>query len=81
MNNIGDTVTGASETLGDLGTWGGSQWDLTEEQVNNLAAGTDYDGLGTNTPWNSKQKIYWMVNAQTSSTNPTKRYINYYITY
>lgn len=81
MNNIGDTVTGASETLGDLGTWGGSQWDLTEEQVNNLAAGTDYDGLGTNTPWNSKQKIYWMVNAQTSSTNPTKRYINYYIIY
>lgn len=81
MGGIGDAVTGISETLGDLGTWSGSQWDLTEEQVNNLAAGTDYDGLGTNTPWDSKQKIYWMVNARISSTNPTKRYINYYISY
>lgn len=81
MDYIGDAVTGISETLGDLGTWSGSQWDLTEEQVNNLAAGTDYDGLGTNTPWDSKQKIYWMKNAQISSTNSAKRYINYYITY
>jgi hypothetical protein len=81
MNGIGDAVTGTSQTLGDLGTWGGSQWDLTEEQVNNLAVGTDYTGAGSNTPWDSKQKIYWMMYAETSSTNPARRYILYYILY
>lgn len=80
---IGDTVSGTSEQLGDLGTYGGdpSGMDLTEEQVNNLVAGTDYDGLGTNTPWSGKNKIWWMKNACVSSSSTSKRYTNFYITY
>jgi hypothetical protein len=85
MSGCGEAVTGASETLGDIGTFPSgttyAQWNLTEEQVNNLVIGTDYDGLGTNTPWNSKQKIYWMKNAKISSTNLNKRYVTYTITY
>lgn len=88
IQNIGDTVTGSTETLGDLGTYtqfsGSSQyyyWNLTENEVNNLASGLDYNETGTNIPWNSKQKIYWMKNARISSTNLNKRYINYNIIY
>jgi hypothetical protein len=83
FSNIGEAVTGTSETLGDLGTYSGSStgWDLTEEQVNNLAIGTDYDGLGTNIPWDSKQKVYWVENARISSTNLNYRYVRYNITY
>ncbi|MFA5366453.1 MAG: hypothetical protein WC333_00820 [Dehalococcoidia bacterium] len=83
FSNIGEAVTGTSETLGDLGTYSGSStgWDLTEEEVNNLAVGTDYDGLGTNTPWDSKQKVYWIENAKISSTNLNYRYVRYNITY
>ena len=79
--NIGDTVNGTSEILGDLGTWSGSEWDLTEEQVNNLVDGTDYDGLGTNTSWNGKEKIYWIKNALVSSSSSSKRYLTFYIYY
>jgi hypothetical protein len=80
ISNIGDTVTG-TEQLGDLGTYGGNENDLTEEQVNNLVDGTDYDGLGTNTPWTQAEKIYWMKNATVSSTNPAKRYVIFQFTY
>ena len=78
---LGDSVTGTSETLGSLGTWGGSQWDLSEAEVNNLVDGLDYNGSGSNTPWDSKNKIYWMKNAQISSVNPSRRYIYFQITY
>jgi hypothetical protein len=83
FSNIGEAVTGTTETLGDLGTYSGSStgWDLTEDEVNNLAIGTDYDGLGTNTPWDSKQKVYWIENARISSTNLNYRYVRYSITY
>ncbi len=73
-SNISDIVTGTSETLGDLGTYTGHQWDLTETQVNNLALGLDYDGLGSNTCWDPKQKIYWVKNARVGSSSPTRRY-------
>jgi len=79
--NIGDTVSGSTEELGDLGTYTGSEWDLSETQVNNLSNGLDYDGNGNNIEWNPKQKIYWFKNAQISSTNTSKRYITYSITY
>jgi len=79
--NIGDSVSGTTETLGDLGTYTGSEWDLSEIQVNNLANGLDYDGNGSNTEWSSKEKIYWIKNAQISSSNTSKRYITYNITY
>jgi hypothetical protein len=78
---IGDTLTGTSEALGDVGTYTGNAWNLTEEQINNLNAGTDYNGSGTNILWTSKQKLYWMKNAQVSSTNSTKRYVTFNITY
>lgn len=58
FSSIGDSPTGTYQ-MGDLGTWSGSEWDLTEAQINNLAAGTDYDGAGTNTPWTSKEKVWW----------------------
>jgi hypothetical protein len=79
--NIGDSVTGATETSGSTGTWSGNIMDLSETQVNNLAAGLDYTGLGSNTPWDSKQKIWWMKYAQISSTNPSLRYIQIAISY
>jgi len=81
FQSIGDSASGATETLGDLGTYGGNQWNLTEAQVNNLVAGIDYTGSGTNVAWNSKEKMYWQKNAQISSTNTTKRYKLINITY
>jgi hypothetical protein len=67
--------------LGDVGTYVGNAWNLTEEQVNNLYAGTDYNGTGTNVLWTSKQKIYWMKKAKVSSTNNTLRYAVFYFYY
>lgn len=83
INDIGDSVTGMSVTLGDLGTYTGdpSGMDLTEEQVNNLVAGTDYDGNGSNTPWDSKNKIWWMKNACTSSSSTARRYSTFNLSY
>lgn len=79
--NIGDTVTGTTESIGDLGTYTGHQWDLTEEQVNNLHIGTDYDGQGTNILWTSKQKIYWIREALISSSSTSRRYALFRISY
>lgn len=81
IQDIGDVVTGTSETLGNLGTWAGNPWDLTEAFANNLADGKDWDGNGSNTPWDSKQKIYWLKNAAKTSTDPSRRYPFYTITY
>jgi hypothetical protein len=55
--------------------------DLTEAYANNLAAGIDWDGLGSNIPWDSKQKIWWMKFAQVSSVISTYRYIMQNIAY
>jgi len=81
FQSIADTATGVSETTGDTGSWSDSIWNLTEAYVNNLADGLDWNGSGSNTPWNSKQKMWWQKNAHISSTNTTKRYkmvnINY----
>jgi len=81
--SIGDYVTGTAEVLGDLGTYSGdaSGMDLTEEQVNNLVAGTDWNNSGTNTPWSERSKIYWMKNACISSSSTTKRYSTFNINY
>ena len=58
FSNIGDTPTGTYQQ-GDLGTYGGDPWDLSEVQINNLAVGSDYDGGGSNVPWTSKEKVWW----------------------
>lgn len=71
---IADAVTGTTETLGSLGTYTGHQWDLTETEVNNLAAGLDYDGLGSNQCWDPKQKMYWVKYACVGSSSTTRRY-------
>lgn len=82
IQGIGDSVTGTSEVLGDLGTWVGNPNDLTEAFANNLADGKDWDGNGSNTPWDSKQKIYWLLNAKINSAQfAPKRYPFYTITY
>ena len=82
-SSIGDYVTGATESLGDLGTYAGdpSGMDLTEAQVNNLVAGTDYTGGGSNTPWTERNKIWWMKNACVSSSSTTLRYSQFNIGY
>lgn len=80
MQNIGDTLSGTYQ-LGDLGTYTGHEYDLTESEINNLVNGLDYDGNGTNTPWSSLEKYYYHLNATVSSTTTSKRYkingINY----
>ena len=79
--NIGDTINGIAETSGNTGTYTGEFWDLTEAQVNDLADGNDWDGNGTNTPWTSKEKIFWFRNAQVSSTNSNLRYLQISFSY
>jgi len=81
--SLGDFVTGATESLGDLGTYAGdpSGMDLTEAQVNNLVAGIDYDGGGSNTPWTPRNKIWWMKNACVSSISTTRRYSQFGFNY
>jgi len=81
FQGIGDSVSGTSETLGDLGTYTGDANDLTEAEVNNLVDGTDYDGNGSNTPWDNKNKIWWVKNALVSSSSTSKRYGNFQISY
>jgi hypothetical protein len=86
ITNIGDTVTGGTQQLGDtgtfpLGTGTTGQWNLSESQVNFLVQGLDYTGTGTNTPWTQGQKVYWMQNAKISSINNNQRYIYYNISY
>lgn len=78
-HSIGDSPTGIDRELGDVGTYTGDYNDLTEAEVNNLAIGIDYDGQGTNVPWNSLQKVWWMTNAKISSTVPNNRYVNFSI--
>ena len=73
ISNIGDTITGTYQ-LGDLGTYTGHEWDLTEAEINNLVAGNDYDGGGTNTPWTQNEKRYYMLNAKQSSGSTTDKY-------
>ena len=77
MDNIGDSITGTYQ-LGDTGTYPTGTtnyaWDLTEAELNNLVAGNDYDGNGTNTAWSQNEKRYYMLNAMVSSSSTQKRY-------
>ena len=59
---------------GDIGTYGGSLYDLTKTQVNNLKDGNDYDGAGSNTAWTVGEMIWWLVNSEVSSADTTGRY-------
>ena len=88
MNNIGDSVSGGTPNMGDLGTYTAFSgvspyymYDLSESQVNFLVAGLDYTGTGTNIPWTQAQKVWWMENAKISSVNLNNRYIYYNIYY
>lgn len=70
-------ITGAgyhNATAPDIGTFPNSIHDLTEVQVENLVLGTDYDGNGTNTPWDYSKMIWALVYMQNSSVTSTKRY-------
>lgn len=67
-----DTVTGIVQ--GDLGTYTGDYDDLTETEIDNLVAGDDFDGNGTNIPWTTGNKIFALVNMTISSSDPTPRY-------
>jgi hypothetical protein len=64
----------------DLGTYTGNINNLTETQINNLVAGTDYTGIGTNITWSELEKCWVLVNLDISSTNSTARY-KWLITY
>ena len=76
--NVAGNIDNASLTgtyqRGSLGTYGGNQNDLTEAQIDNLAAGLDYTGSGSSTAWTHKEKIYWLVNCKNSSTDSSSRY-------
>ena len=56
------------------GSYSGNTNDLTENEIDNLVAGNDYDGGGSNTPWTVLEKIWILVNLDISSSNPTTRY-------
>jgi len=73
ISNIADTITGTYQ-LGDLGTYGGHEWDLTEAEINNLVLGNDYDGGGSNTPWTKNEKRYYLTNAKESEFSTTDKY-------
>lgn len=81
FQSIGDYVTGTSETLGSLGSYSCCEWCLTETEVNCLAAGKDYDGLGSNQCWDPRQKMYWVKCALVGVGSTTRKYPNLYIAY
>ena len=68
-----ETLTGTYQQP-NVGTYSGNINDLTEVEINNLKAGTDYDGAGTNTPWSTLEQVWVLVNLEVSSTDSTKRY-------
>ena len=80
ISGITDAPTGTYE-LGDLGTYGGNAWDLTEAEINNLVLGNDYNGLGSNTPWDQLQKYYYHKEARASGVSSTAKYKISAITY
>ena len=59
---------------GDLGTYSGNFDDLTEAQIDNLAAGNDYDGTGSNTAWTVREQAYALIEMHTAQGSGTKRY-------
>ena len=74
IREIGDKPlpTGGTEQSGNTGTWSGSIWDLTEDNVNNLAEGREYnDNIGPPiyAPWNSYEKVWWWCNAKNKFIN------------
>ena len=80
ISNIGDNPSGTYE-LGSLGTYTGHAWDLTEAEINNLVLGNDYDGGGSNTPWDVLQKYYYHKNAKDGELSTVQKYKINYITY
>jgi hypothetical protein len=64
----------------DLGTFTGNINNLTETQIDNLVAGLDYTGSGTNIAWTVREKMWILVNLDVSSTNANARY-SWTITY
>ncbi len=58
----------------DLGTYSGNIDNLTETEINNLVAGTDYDGGGTNVVWTVLEKVWILDTLAVSSIDPTLRY-------
>lgn len=73
-------VIGSSEYLTgtyqqpDRGTYAGDINDLTEGQIDDLAAGNDYDGLGTSVIWSTLEKVWVLENLETTSTSGILRY-------
>jgi len=80
VQNLGDYPSGTYQ-LGDLGTYGGHEWDLTETEINFLVSGDDYTGTGSNTPWTTLEKYYYHLNAKINSGSTTKKYKINSITY
>jgi hypothetical protein len=73
FNNNSEYLTGTYQQP-DIGTYGGDINDLTETEIDNLAAGTDYDGLGTNVVWATLEKVWILENLDTTSTSGVLRY-------
>lgn len=72
--NIDNSGLTGTYQLGNLGTYSGNTYDLTENQIDNLANGLDYTGTGTNTAWTDKEKIYCLSTFHNSSTDSSLRY-------
>jgi len=74
-------LSGCTNIFGNLIIKSGGTISILDNHGMGKVFTSDYDGNGTNVPWDSKQKIYWIKNAGISSTNASKRYKNYSIIY
>lgn len=74
QGNIDNNLLTGTETQPSLGTYTGNINNLIEAQIDNLANGLDVTGIGTNTPWTYKEKIWFLKNLKNSSTDSSLRY-------
>lgn len=74
QGNVDNNLLTGIEQQPTLGSYTGNINDLTEAQIDNLAAGKDYTGTGTSTPWTDKEKIWVMTKLKNSSTDSSLRY-------
>jgi hypothetical protein len=74
QGNVDNNLLTGIEQQPPLGSYTGIINDLTEVQIDNLAAGKDYTGSGLSTPWTDKELIWILAKLKNSSTDSSLRY-------